>query len=254
VLGFIISLIIFLYFRSSLRVTVLNGFILEPVPHIYRVIGFCVVSLLGLVGLAFSFHISFWFAIASIIFVGSASSFGENCLIGYMKIYPSSIVSGWSSGTGTAGIGGSLLYLLFQSIGLSNTVSFLILTPLTAGYFLVFVFLLKKPTQSVDEDDAEAAEAAANAVLEAAHNNKHAESTSLLGNDGNSSAQVTQEVSAIVSDDSGHEHRVGGEEESNNVNADAAAAAPKEFVLKRYWRIFKSVFFRAANVCIYIGC
>ena len=53
-------------------------------------------------------------AIACIaLFVGASSSFGESVILGFLKQYDSRLVGGWSSGTGMAGLAGSMLYVAF---------------------------------------------------------------------------------------------------------------------------------------------
>ena len=49
----------------------------------------------------------FALALLSILVLGGACSFGESVLLGYLEAFPTSGVSGWSSGTGMAGVGGS---------------------------------------------------------------------------------------------------------------------------------------------------
>ena len=96
----------------------------------------------GTVLLAFS--TSFIIALVAIVSVGGASSFGESVLLGYLNKFAPKLVSGWSSGTGMAGVGGSLLYLGFVAGGLSFPLRFLLLLPLSVVYILVFFFMLKK--------------------------------------------------------------------------------------------------------------
>ena len=141
-----------------------NAFFLEHVPTATRV--WCATGLmvLGIIGLCFK--VSFVFALLSISLIGLASAFGESVLLGYMKHYPVSATGAWcvsrgaggargmtlaardgrrSSGTGMAGVGGSLTYLALHAAGVSNAVIFMILLPSCAVYAGVF-WKLEKPS------------------------------------------------------------------------------------------------------------
>eukprot|EP01113_Clastostelium_recurvatum_P040021 TRINITY_DN6178_c0_g1_i4.p1 TRINITY_DN6178_c0_g1~~TRINITY_DN6178_c0_g1_i4.p1 ORF type:complete len:443 (-),score=104.66 TRINITY_DN6178_c0_g1_i4:40-1341(-) len=132
---------------------IINAFFLERIPYTYRVLANAVLMGLGMAGVAISINIGFWFCLLSIVITGIASSFGESVLLGYMKGYPSEIVNGWSSGTGMAGVAGSMSYILLSGvIQLSNRDIFIILLPLCVVYCVVFLWMLVKPT-SRDTDN-----------------------------------------------------------------------------------------------------
>ena len=117
---------------------------------------FCVTFafLAGYATLATSVYFNFWISIFAIIAIGGACSFGESLLLGYMKNYPPHITGGWSSGTGAAGVGGSLYYLLFwialhDNLKMNCTdtlfVIFASLLPLTLLYLVVFMYGPTRP-------------------------------------------------------------------------------------------------------------
>ena len=67
------------------------------------------VNFVGIAILTISPHTgSFWIAIGSIVMIGSACSFGESVILGYLKVFPQRYTGAWSSGTGLAGVAGSL--------------------------------------------------------------------------------------------------------------------------------------------------
>lgn len=123
---------------------VINVF-LEGVPFAYRVLANTLILSGGLFGLSMSGYISFWFALGCIVFVGGSSSFGESILLGFMKGYPAEVVGGWSSGTGMAGVAGSLLYLGFVALGMNNEEVFLSLIPFAVVYFATYALVLSPP-------------------------------------------------------------------------------------------------------------
>jgi len=96
----------------------------------------------------------FWTAIAAIILIGVTSAFGESVLLGYMPRFPEKAVGHWSTGTGIAGVGGVLLYMLLSSTsvfgtstncrkpsGLGNQVIFFLLLPTAVIYGAAFFAL-----------------------------------------------------------------------------------------------------------------
>jgi battenin len=70
------------------------------------------VFLVGYAMLALSVFHSFWACIVAIVLLGAANSFGESVVLGYLQGFPPAITGAWSSGTGMAGVGGALYYLL----------------------------------------------------------------------------------------------------------------------------------------------
>jgi len=62
------------------------------------------------------------------------------------------MTSAWSSGTGMAGVGGALAYLLlFSVMKLSNSTVFLLLAPLNLVYMFAFVWITRSRSQTMDE-------------------------------------------------------------------------------------------------------
>lgn len=103
----------------------------------------CLLFVVGLVGLAFSVYVSFVFALFMIVLVGAASSFGESILLTYQRNFPAEVVGGWSSGTGLAGVGGALLYILFSAVlRFSNEETFICLIPTVIIYMMAYGLML----------------------------------------------------------------------------------------------------------------
>lgn len=109
-----------------------NGTILVNIPHMTRITATTVLSIvsLGLVSLA-SFHApapdavdpsKFWFYVAvfASCLIGIAGGMGEATFLGFLKGYPAHTVGYVSSGTGFAGISGTVTLLVLQGIGLKN--------------------------------------------------------------------------------------------------------------------------------------
>ena len=132
----------------------LNAFACPKIPYFIRILITCTLALTALIGMAISVHISFWACLLMILLVGGASSFGESVFLGFLRNYNSGYVGAWSSGTGFAGVFGSVAYLLFAALNLGNTVSFLLLVPLVFIYAFCYFVALTKP----DKDTADTIE------------------------------------------------------------------------------------------------
>ena len=98
------------------------------------------VNLIGIAILTLSPQLgSFWIAISAIVLIGSACSFGESVILGYLKVFPQRYTSAWSSGTGLAGVAGSLYYLGLSSASLSDPLIFATMLVLIPIYWLAFI-------------------------------------------------------------------------------------------------------------------
>jgi len=74
-------------------------------------------------------------------FLGSSYAFGESAMIAYLRLFPKTLIAGWSSGTGLSGLISGFLNFLSQLLdGLSLKFLYLILTPLGLVYLLLFVW------------------------------------------------------------------------------------------------------------------
>jgi len=128
-----------------------NTFLLEGCRDGWRVMVAGYLMVAGLLGVSLSVWLGSWaLCLVSVVLIGTASSFGESVLLGHMRKYPPEIVSGWSSGTGMAGVGGSLGYLVFVAAKFSNIEIFGILAPLGIVYCILFFYALVPP-QSTSE-------------------------------------------------------------------------------------------------------
>jgi battenin len=128
----------------------INMFFLENTGFGWRITLTGLFSLLGLVGISLSIIAGpsyFPLCLFSIVLIGTACCWGENVLLGWLKLHPPQLVAAWSSGTGMAGVGGSLLYAFFITpwINLKNQIIFGIVAPLAVVYILVFFFVVTTP-------------------------------------------------------------------------------------------------------------
>lgn len=60
--------------------------------------------------------VGFILAILGSTIVGLFTGLGDCTLLGFMKIYPALVVSGYASGTGAAGVFGALYYLMMNGL------------------------------------------------------------------------------------------------------------------------------------------
>ena len=86
----------------------------------------------------FNQKLAFLLTLIPTIIMGTGQSFGEATFLGCLITFPEDYVSGWSAGTGIAGIVAAILSLTFKLLGenfdLKNL--YLIISPITVIFFL----------------------------------------------------------------------------------------------------------------------
>jgi battenin len=127
---------------------VANALAVDVGSHQSKIYANVVMGTAGVVMVAMSRLFNFTFAICGIVLVGGMSSLGESVILGLMHEFDPKLTGAWSSGTGMAGIGGTLFYLaLYSGAGLSNEVVFLLLLPSMAIYLFTFRWVLSTAEQ-----------------------------------------------------------------------------------------------------------
>ena len=93
----------------------------------------------------FNKQLAFFLTLIPAVIMGTGQSFGEATFLGYIRTFPEDYVSGWSSGTGFAGIFGATLSVIFklieESFQLKNL--YLIISPITIIFFFAFYYTHK---------------------------------------------------------------------------------------------------------------
>jgi hypothetical protein len=74
-------------------------------------------------------------------FLGSSYAFGESAMIAYLRLYPKTLIAGWSSGTGVSGIVGGTLNFLSQ-LNKNFTLKYLYLILIPVGPLYIYLFEL----------------------------------------------------------------------------------------------------------------
>ena len=96
----------------------------------------------------FDQKLAFFLSLIPAIIMGTGQSFGEATFLGYIRTFPEDYVSGWSSGTGFAGVFGASLSLIFKIItekfDLKNL--YLIISPITILFFFAFYITFRIKT------------------------------------------------------------------------------------------------------------
>jgi hypothetical protein len=77
------------------------------------------------------------------LIMGTGSALGEATIIGALRNYPKNLITGWSSGTGMAGISGALLTLITKIFKIKTQYLYLFVSPLSLIFLAVF-FLQEK--------------------------------------------------------------------------------------------------------------
>lgn len=132
----------------GMLIRLLNTFYWLDSSHNTRIIYCSVFSCISMIGLAVSVHINFISCILCIVVLGCCSSLGESVVLGYMRLGESNLVSAWSSGTGCAGVSGTLIYLLLYSgMKLQNSTVYMILMPSSIIYYMSWRYIYNKSKQ-----------------------------------------------------------------------------------------------------------
>ena len=88
-------------------------------------------------------------------FLGSSYAFGESAMIAYLRLFPKTLIAGWSSGTGLSGLISGFLNFLSQYLnGLSLKFLYLILTPVGLLYLILFIWtyrILKSQERKIEK-------------------------------------------------------------------------------------------------------
>ena len=88
----------------------------------------------------FNQKVAFLLTLIPTIIMGTGQSLGEATFLGYIRTFPEDYVSGWSTGTGIAGILAAILSLTFKLIGddfdLKNL--YIIISPVTVIFFFAY--------------------------------------------------------------------------------------------------------------------
>ena len=90
-------------------------------------------------------------------FLGSSYAFGEAAMVAYLRLFPKTLISGWSSGTGLSGLLSGALNLTSQLIdGFSLKYLYLILFPVGFVYLLLFICtfrILKSQERKIEREE-----------------------------------------------------------------------------------------------------
>jgi len=97
----------------------------------------------------------FFLTLIPTIIMGTGSSFGEATMLGYIKNFPSSYVSGWGSGTGCAGVTGATISLLSKKNNWKLKYLYLYISPVSLVYFLFYLLtlLLKEKSEKNSKNE-----------------------------------------------------------------------------------------------------
>ncbi|MEJ1273837.1 ceroid lipofuscinosis neuronal 3 juvenile (Batten Spielmeyer-Vogt disease) [Cricetulus griseus] len=141
----------------TLVIKLLAPFGLHLLPYSPRVLVTGVFSAGSFILVAFSHSV--WLSLSGVVLASISSGLGEVTFLSLTAFYPSAMISWWSSGTGGAGLLGSVSYLGLIQAGLSpqHTLLSMLVVPvlLLASYFLLLTS--PEPQDPGGKDEAETA-------------------------------------------------------------------------------------------------
>ncbi|XP_072225825.1 battenin isoform X2 [Leuresthes tenuis] len=123
-------------------------FVVHKVPYGARVL-FCVIMAAASF-LLVSFSSAVWMSVLGVIFASMSSGLGELSFLSLTVFFSRNVLEGWGSGTGGAGVAGSILYSGLIQAGLSPRTTLLIMLVVPFA-MIVSYFGLLVPVSSVPQ-------------------------------------------------------------------------------------------------------
>ena len=144
-------------FNSVIRLV--NSKYLIQVQHRTRILFCTILMLVGFFTIAMccfydTVSFMFWVSLLASILVGLGQALGESVVLGFLKTFPGNAISYFGSGTGMAGISGSLIFIALEPLGCSPQAIYLIVLPTAIPYFLCFYWLDKQKRKYPYEPEA----------------------------------------------------------------------------------------------------
>ncbi|XP_023204671.1 battenin [Xiphophorus maculatus] len=132
----------------TLFIKISAPFVIHKVPYGFRVL-FCV-AMAAASFLLVSFSSAVWLSIIGVIFASISSGLGELSFLSLSVFFNRNVLEGWGSGTGAAGVAGSLLYagLIQAHLSPRTTLLIMLIVPIA---MLVSYFVLLVPEPSLPQ-------------------------------------------------------------------------------------------------------
>lgn len=127
----------------TLVIKLFAPFVIHKLPYGVRVL-FCVV-MAATSFLLVSFSSAVWMSILGVIFASISAGLGELSFLSLTVYFSRDVLGGWGSGTGGAGVAGSLLYSGLIQAGLSPRITLLIMLVVPFAMLVSYFFLLVPP-------------------------------------------------------------------------------------------------------------
>ncbi|XP_055385595.1 battenin-like [Condylostylus longicornis] len=90
-----------------------------------------------------------WMALFGVTLISASAGLGESTFLAYSSQFNRNVVSTWSSGTGGAGLIGSLSYAALRSAGVNTLITMLIMLIVPGLECVAFWIILRKPSKIV---------------------------------------------------------------------------------------------------------
>ena len=129
-----------------LLVKVTAPFYMQRVNYHLRVALCIALFMASLFTVAFSSSVPI--SLLGVVFASTSSGVGEITFLAFSSYYTKIVISYWSSGTGMAGLGGSLVYAGLTQLGLSSKETLLLLLAVGVIWAIAFWLILILPEQS----------------------------------------------------------------------------------------------------------
>ncbi|XP_061568874.1 battenin isoform X1 [Cololabis saira] len=132
----------------TLAIKLLAPFMIHKVPYGFRVL--VCVAMAAASFLLVSLSSAIWMSILGVVFASCSSGLGELSFLSLTVFFNRNVLEGWGSGTGGAGVAGSLLYSALIQAGLSPRITLLLMLVVPVA-MLVSYFSLLLPESPVPQ-------------------------------------------------------------------------------------------------------
>lgn len=114
-----------------------------PYNATWRVLTACTMSAISFVIVASA--TTKWIIFLGVAFTSFSSGLGDPTFLALSTQYDKNVISTWSSGTGAAGVIGSISYSILRKIGLSSHETLLVMILVPMAELLIYAFVLSEP-------------------------------------------------------------------------------------------------------------
>lgn len=130
----------------ALLIKILAPMLLQRIAYIFRVCAVVTFSVSSYILVSFGGSNHIYIGLLGVVFASASCGLGETTFLGLISHFDKNVLSTWSSGTGAAGLLGSMSYALLTSIGIPPNITLLIMLVIPCIMAISYFFILVSPS------------------------------------------------------------------------------------------------------------